>query len=864
MTSVHRLAVVVLLSSAVSSHVWGDKQSASTMEPSEQESREWRLRDVWKLQFNGSSTFTASQISGALSLDSATQSTVDSNIPLSDFRDTVARRIRDGYMAAGFHECRVEAVYDADDDLVRVSIYDGPRYTCAEIICDGGDDAVRQAVVATISAGKHEVPGLLITKQEKSGWAVDEPVRFDDEFVARLHDRAVETLRDFGYYFPDIRITITPSPSTATAALHVDLTGIGRRQPVDKIRFHGLTRHTPAQLLEHLNLPDKPLLDSLAFRRNITQQLIDTGRFIHVRTVSEVPFDQDHRIPLNVTVRECMDVAILGEPLSPAQQALYRLAMWMRQWPRGESDIQLKVDCSFDELPVTGGIFFSRANLDLRFSPHEGSVARIQLYNHDEQPVVDYSFVLAPDETGTVSWMDSSMWMARRRVALHHPKFSWLGRAIPVDGHDFRFGFELGLSEASDESNALELDVNPAAVIALSTNTIIDEEASSGDTLVLRIGGAALELKRASGKFERLSQSDETFAFSVSAGTGLVRDALTTLRDDTASFSNAWKADDEYASLGRYTAEELSRYFSDHDDSRLRLVADVLGDKPAMREVIGQLQHLFESKRFHIPDTETDKRISSGSFPWNSLTLQSLFPSGSLPHRLTSVATRCSQTGDTVPLTSLLYDIQRNPDYGPLSCLLAVTLNPDLALPAASIGLQRLDDASLLAELRPVLHEECVLHNLLLSTVRIVRKLDTRQFDLLMVTLQDAVKVAESNMDSDQKAALQFAVAALPLIRRNPDEDPQAVVADLVLALWHSGGRALAAQQFTFIQARSAVTDKTNFFSVSLGKTASHSQTESGLNTGVKAVKRPLSIVPKFKPFKRIGHVRQKSARPSK
>ncbi|MBL8817579.1 MAG: hypothetical protein JNL58_16255 [Planctomyces sp.] len=804
---------------------------------------QWQLRDVWRLEFTGNTTFTDKNLKSSLALDGTTQGTVDVTRPLGDFCQIVTERLTAGYRQSGFYEVNCETLFDQDRNCVRVTLVEGARYKRGPIVISKCDDPalaemieqlllfnrpVRLGAEPQYASAPGSVPqhnfaaGPPVVSSEspsqKSGpmWKPDGFASFSKQSETAVADQIETLLKEHGYGFAEVSVEIKPDPETRTARLIVDLSRIGSPQPVREIQFQGLTRHTPEQLLDFLNLSHSQLYDTHQLRQHITQSLLRTGRFIHVATTSETPFDASQPVALFVRVREFERVPPLSESISPELEVGLKLAQWLNNWQESGSDLHFVLRFSSLETPIdlstigqavggsvgetvarnTSSFGLRDMNLEFITAPGEGGLLRIQAGTSKGKVLVDYSVLLTRQQVGIIAWPTQRKWLISDPTAGVTQTLQLSGLPEADEGRNFKllggFGFK------SDSANAVapvsaQIHVDAAGILDLMVRP------DSGTVTLMEDGvctctgnGWSLKVDAESGALIQMTSEsvgpEGSGMKSITAEPGLLARRLAEVSEKSSTMANSAKSAEGWKSLLTFSAQEVVAFCEQSGDRASPVLMAVLKNQSAISQVADQLEDLTHREHFQIPADTKQQTGSSDSTTWMLNIARSLLPAGTMPHRLSNALMLANTQQEVRPLLRLVNEVERDPVHGPLTCLLTATLIQTERARLARAGLARLDSASADAELRLLLKDPGVIREFLFGGIQFLRKVPDDQMQLLLLSADEMMKTPATD-DQPSQPGVDIK-PLLMLVRNHPSEDPMEVVASLYGMAWTIGGKS--------------------------------------------------------------------------
>lgn len=754
----------------------------------------WRVRDVWRLRIEGNTSFTDDDIRGALALDGPVQLTVDPQKPLHSFREAVATRTVAGYRFKGFADARANVNTSLNDTLLHLEIDEGIRFRCGDIRIEGDPDIDRAALSTALQKkAPKDYRNPSGERVDEKKWTSGDFVKLSDDWNAEMRTKVQRVLAEQGYRFADVDVSVQPDRSSHTATLLVNVIDGGGLQPVNGVTFTGLTRHSERELLEYLDLPEK-LYATAALTRLIETRLLDTGRFVYVRAFAEEAFGPEQAVPLQVRLREYSKIPRLLEPLNAEQTTAVKFARWLQKLPEGDEDLRVDIrinvqhqaadvadDAAAPRLQACG---VSRLQLTAFFSGRGGGLAHVKAYGNKDRLVADLTVLLGAENPGMIDWATQTKWIAPRSPGSCITTILMEGHDPTDDGHEFRFN--LGMSVTSEDPTPLIASIvaNPAAIVDLLLGKKHLRTLEDDGVHRFEWDGGLAEIATANGQLVNMELAGDNVRVRMSSGRRLVEAARKETCGRVLNWPNEYAQNHAVASLIRYCSGmfENTLYATEAElPELLPVVLRLLKDQPTTDEISSVIASYFGDKNFSIPWKAAPNKVSIAE-NWSLHALKGLVPTGSAPHRLASAVIHAARSGNGNALATILNEIRRDEEHGPLTCLLAGQLLPAYRKPLAQIGQRRLQAGQYPAELEVLLQEPCILGNLLRRSVRLLRNLNDDEFRLLLALTSSDTK----NVRTDAATFEAGIRTAILLVRNHPSEHADQVLRDLLLVGWNS------------------------------------------------------------------------------
>lgn len=289
-----------------------------------------------RLEFKGINTFTTNSITTGLLQSPDFLLASHPAAPLREYAPAVARLVSAGYRSAGFRDVQVQAGLDETRKIVKVEIREGKRFRAGKIRFENpgllpAPKLIKQLTTPTApekSEKKEESSNLI--KNDSAAWAVGEPVGFDKNTAERIENSVREALGRAGYLFCTFKIRFEEEAGTNLVSLVVVIEQTGLPAKLGAIEVVGLSKHTPAELLDWLNLKSgQPLTIDLF--PDLQQRMKSSGRFLASEfTPDQIP-DKDGALALKIRVKEYLEAPKLNERLSSVQASLLRVQAWIEK-----------------------------------------------------------------------------------------------------------------------------------------------------------------------------------------------------------------------------------------------------------------------------------------------------------------------------------------------------------------------------------------------------------------------------------------------------------------------------------------------------------------------------------------------------
>ncbi len=599
---------------------------------------------VRQLQFDGNDNFDDAAIRTGLKRDSQmiaflgdTGSTTDSDA----FGKLVCERMLAGYRNLGYANATVIAETvagsseDGNADHIRIVVAEGVKQLRGSVRVSSPAEIPASEIEAAITGikdGQFVRPDFMapdgkIADRFPPVWKKgNDPGDLAAAITASK--KAVSLWCELqGYMFPTFAVTTQVSADKSSVDLVVQMSACGPQLAIASVEFSGLRRHTTEELTSFLALPVE-LKYSDSLRKQIVDQLEESGRFLSVRVWPDVPFGPDQAVPLHIDVVESPHVPKLSEQLSDAETCMVRFSKWLKHWHEGTDDLVIDVSdlrdksTAPDEADLANSPFeLSRIANDLVhglpnpsitkvnvvLSPNHGLIASLQAKNQEGVEAPTRRLFL--DATGLGISVDESPWTC----VLHREtsgvvlalSLQWDDRSQEQIQHSMQFhsNFRQGLPLPSDirlgGSAAIFADFVrnekfPISFVRNEDGTAILSGERDGTK-----GTFVFDYE--TGRLIRMTHESKEAIVTVRIESGAYQLALASLKSQIAAQTDIGIADQWMISAARYLLSEFAgclRFRGDEAEAKL-IESFVLGS--AADKLMMSLKDKKSSAYFAIP-----------------------------------------------------------------------------------------------------------------------------------------------------------------------------------------------------------------------------------------------------------------------
>jgi len=754
-------------------------------------------KNIGNLQFQGCEPSVATSIRRALFAYGPVQKTLHDNRATKDYLDAVCEAVERGYRFHGYYHVNVSADESGDGPVIVIETGDPVFRGAVRILGDEQFD--REQLIERLTT-----PHLLDAQASEPAvfWNPKKTVSYSEHLTRHCHDAVGFALQAMGYGFAEFDVHIVPDAAPNRMALEVTIHDDGGRQQFSGVQFTGLTRHTEDDLLSRLQLPDQLSADP-ELLSGITRRLLDTGRFLTVKTLAETPFDADHVVPLTIDVVEYEDAPLLSESHSEIDAALVRLAGWLETWPEQEEDCHISADIAFTEpgKPLSpepasmsiGGFSvpmcqLRRARFEVTLSNRNGVIVDVRLFADDDIPVQDMSVVVTTDETVLVSRKSGTIWLA-----------SALGRgvklAFALQGQDpanakrrFQMSSSAGITTDAVRPVELKIAANPAAVVGFAKSEAepsVQPTRLANGMLLVKIEGGTVEIDPTTGRLVRMVIQREGIDVIVRTERGLFEQRRQHLSRSTDGWANHFDADRAMESMVEFVAAEYARLMLP-DDASAKLVLRLLASESAVDHCCRIWTGTWLQPPFSIPPETVESAVPNGDMSGIHI-VTAFLPANTVETQFLQVWAQAIETGNVSALKSTygeFLEMVASDTDGPLINFIAGSLTTKHARAFGLRGMARLNRDELPQSVQSVLDESCLLGDIIRNGVKTLRELDDDEVTLLKQIVSSQGEALQMTFAIEFEVPPAVLLAVIDGVRAHSSDDSSVVARDVLMLAW--------------------------------------------------------------------------------
>jgi hypothetical protein len=341
--------------------------------------------------FRGAATFSPEALAGALQSNVEFLLASRPEAPFGKFLSTLQQLMLRGYQHSGFADAKVDVKLDQKTKAIEVVVDEGPRYVAGDIEIAGAKALPIEAVLRRLtepSPERLDTTGTATEPQEPI-WKKGKPAPFDQPSIARLARDVTAALKDFGFFFTKLDVTVEPDRVRHTAKLRVAVLDEGPQGIIGDIVVTGNLRDRREDILGYLQL--RP---GLAFDQDVItkakQKLWQSARYLNYEIEPELVNGPPPSVRLTINVTEFAGAPPLGGVLSETDQALLRFCSWMSGPVSRDDDTVIAVHLS---LLRKFAVILSR----------QGALLALGSYNPSSNLEDHFAVLLTPDLINFIS-----------------------------------------------------------------------------------------------------------------------------------------------------------------------------------------------------------------------------------------------------------------------------------------------------------------------------------------------------------------------------------------------------------------------------------------------------------------------------
>lgn len=294
--------------------------------------------DHSRLEFHGVKTFPTNDLVKALLQTPGYLVAAHPAAPGGELSPTLAKLLTEGYRNAGFRDAKVEVQLDEARRRVRVAVTEGPRWWAGKVRVERPGPIPVAELVRLLTERRpkaepvaHDPNNPLAMPQNQEldpVWETGTPVGLDARAVRVREQGVKDALEQLGFYFARFQLRLEPEPGGNKLDLVVTIEHPGPTGTLGPVEVEGLTRHTPAELLQWLGIKSGQRITP-GLIPQLEQRMAASARFLEHRVEPAKLDGDDRQVALRITAREYTNAPPLGAEFSPLQQRFLRVREWL-------------------------------------------------------------------------------------------------------------------------------------------------------------------------------------------------------------------------------------------------------------------------------------------------------------------------------------------------------------------------------------------------------------------------------------------------------------------------------------------------------------------------------------------------------
>ncbi len=349
--------------------------------------------------------------------------------------DIIQQQIQLGYQTRGFRDAQVDVKYEANSSRWNIVIVEGTTFVKGDVVVTGLPAAEAEDLKLIIATETKDISGEPEIDASIKRWKKRASLSFNDQLDANTETLIKESLSVCGYPEAVFRFRMVEQQPASSSTepkertpvpldLCVDVQNAGTPLMCGDIHITGLTRHSPQQLQDFLQLKPGMALTKTT-RRQIVQKLTDSGRFLKVELRSE-PFLFDPADPLDVhiRVREFTGIAPLGEEVTGPSATLLKFAQSISQWNTSNQDYVVTVSAPMEDarefvsamLPgsdqfTVGVNRGGTCRIQALISPKDGTAFELILTGREGEAISRRTILAGSGQVGVIESSRNEKWL---------------------------------------------------------------------------------------------------------------------------------------------------------------------------------------------------------------------------------------------------------------------------------------------------------------------------------------------------------------------------------------------------------------------------------------------------------------------
>ncbi|MCA9239007.1 MAG: hypothetical protein KDA37_02355 [Planctomycetales bacterium] len=505
--------------------------------------------DLKSIELEGVESFPVEAIRRALSADLAYQAAARPSTPLADFVEVLTNRIEEGFDHAGIPP----QISVSCEEKVVVEVKEGEQRYAGEMRAADGEELppgllerLREDQERSWNYVFESGMGAGSTKQRM--WRSGEPVHADEPSSLASVRHLLSCFADCGL-LTDFKTAMdldhsgdNPAQKNRTRDMLIRRAG-AKELSIAEIDFQGLTRHSPEELLDHMQIKVGDPLNS-GLLEQACLNLDESLRFwlwkvdVHLPQPSAPTIDGKAGAKLVVRVKEYEDAPRLGEPFTEVDQAAIMGCKWLNSM--ADQDYDLVLDKSGE---LAGRVIFSPSSQEVRAELAGQVFSGLLHLNHS----------VCSSEQGlvVVDWERKAklQFTGRRR-----PQVEIKLRPSPDERREIKSSFKFSIGFGKDNSAPWSIEAHPITWL----RGVRSGEAEMADgVLILRHVGTHLELDAQTGRLLKMAAGEDGERLELRTERGALARAMEADAERSSGLQDLHNERHEAASLLRFMADQL-------------------------------------------------------------------------------------------------------------------------------------------------------------------------------------------------------------------------------------------------------------------------------------------------------------------
>lgn len=326
--------------------VWGCLAQAAWASPDEAVVGD--IGNPPQLIVQGAETFPPQEVADALLGDLDLACAMYPAAPLGEFCRLLVAKTVEGYRHAGFGDVSAQVAVDDSRQALELTIVEGPRYRQGDIRVIGGKAIDGAAIRDRLLQGlrpDNDTPGTAPAAAAAPSAPAESPewfATFGERDMAIRREQIAAVILDQGWMLAEFTVVPLRHRADKTSTLLISIEDDGKPAVLDAITITGNKKNSVPEILDYLGIQEgMPYRAHL--EREVRERLSHSGRFIKSTVELTRPRAPGESLKLAIELEEYEKTPRLKLALSREEAALAAAGVWLAGFDESSEEMMLRV-----------------------------------------------------------------------------------------------------------------------------------------------------------------------------------------------------------------------------------------------------------------------------------------------------------------------------------------------------------------------------------------------------------------------------------------------------------------------------------------------------------------------------------------